>query len=38
MDQVLSIVTSFVFWGGVLAGWVLAPVINKLVAKFKKNK
>ncbi len=38
MDQVLSIVTSFVFWGGVLAGWVLAPVINKLVVKFKKNK
>ena len=37
MDQVLSIVTSFVFWGGVLVGWALAPFINKLVAKFKKK-
>ena len=36
MDQVLSIVTSFLFWGGVLVGWVAAPLINKLVAKFKK--
>ena len=38
MDQVLSIVTSFLFWGGVLAGWLLAPVINKLVAKLKNKK
>lgn len=36
MDQVLEIVTSLVFWGGVLVGWVVAPFINKLVAKFKK--
>ena len=36
MDQVLSIVTSFLFWGGVLVGWVVTPLINKLVAKFKK--
>lgn len=36
MEQVLSIVTSLVFWGGVLVGWVASPFINKLVAKFKK--
>ena len=36
MEQVLSIVTSFLFWGGVLVGWAVAPLINKLVAKIKK--
>ena len=36
--EVLAFLVHFPFWIGVLVGWALAPVINKLVAKLKTKK
>ncbi len=36
--EVLHFFVTLNFWLGVLAGWLAAPVINKLVAKLKNKK
>lgn len=36
--EVLAFLVHLPFWLGVLVGFFAAPIINKLVAKFKKPK